>query len=133
MSISSRLKTLRARSASRLMRGATARSSAQPLPASRSETPDSRVPPATEPLESRLLLSAAPVMVYNFDEGSGLTVHDTAPDASPNDGTLLDDGGVLPEFRSGDSPDGSPSYLHFGDESSGYASYVGGRVVTDQS
>jgi hypothetical protein len=87
---------------------------------------------AVEPLEGRLFLSAGPVLVYNFDEGGGAFVHDTAPDGSPNDGTLLDDGGFMPEFRFGDTPDGSSSYLHFGYEGSEYDYASGGRVETAQ-
>jgi len=82
---------------------------------------------AMEPLEDRTLF-AAPVVVYNFDEGGGTTVADSSPAGGANNGTLT--GEIPPEFLSdGTSPAGG-SHLRFNGD--GWPGSFGGRVETDE-
>ena len=86
-----------------------------------------------EGLEQRRLLAGdlpEPVIEYNFDEGGGFEVYDAAAAGGQNNGFLNGDGGAFPEFRSGDTPDGSAGYLRFGLEGYYWDYSMGGRVDT---
>jgi hypothetical protein len=72
---------------------------------------------SVEPLEHRTLLTINPVIIYDFNEGGGNRVFDSAPEGGQTDGTLVADqapwaGDVTPQWQEGDSPAGG-SHLFF--------------------
>ena len=70
-----------------------------------------------------------PVIIYNFNEGTGDRIEDTSPENVDNDGTLVADFN-LPEFRTVNPSPGGGSYLHF--EGDGRFKGFGGRVDADE-